>query len=241
METTSIKFNLVKTLMIIEQNEMLTNIFRKNYAEPFTDLCALAKAGKLNEKAVTRIEGIFLGCICDDEEMAYKYKVIKVPSNLKVDDIDVPEFTEEAVEPEPTPEVETVIESMDEILKSIEDETITDEELVQKIKNFRGVKTDALKLPKKPADAEGMELDTKRPTCSDVHVKAIKQQFYTENDRLLLRGLKLNNIYCSIQAKAAKQKFTDDEAKSIKSAIDTLQRLVDPVLKENTKNARKKS
>ena len=240
METTSIKFNLVKTLLIIEQNDMLTGIFRTHYKESIIDLCKLAKAGKLNEKTVAKIEGIFLGCICDDEKMAYKYKVVKVPSNLKVEDIDVLEIVEEAVEVEPTPEVETVIESMDEILKSIEDETLTDAQLVAKIKGFRGVKTAALKLPRKPADATGIILDTKRPSCSDVHVKAIKQQFYTENDRLLLRGLQLNNVYCSIQAKAAKQKFTDSEAKAIKSAIDTLNRLVDPILKENTKNLRKK-
>lgn len=237
-KVSEVKFNLVRTLKIIENNEDLTFIFRKKYNTPFSKLYSAAKENKLNTGAVEYIKGIFLGIITEDEELLYKYKITKMPSGFDIEDIDIP-VLDEPIEPE-VQEEETVIDSMSQILQAIDDKTITDEELYQIIKNIREVKTNPLKLPSQPEDSVGMVLNSKRPTCADIHVKAIKQQFYTENDRLLLRGLQLNNLYCSIQAKASKQKFTDTEAKTIKGAIDTLNRVVTKVLTENTKNNRKK-
>jgi hypothetical protein len=77
-----------------------------------------------------------------------------------------------------------------------------------------------------------MIINSKRPSAAQIHAKALRQGYYTTNDRLCLKGLQLNNTYCNIQARAAKQKFSDEDARIIKSAIETLENIVGPILKK---------
>lgn len=223
----TVKFDLVRTLLFIKDNTVLTRVLNKRYNTKFEDIFQAIKEGRFKPDAIEYIKGIFEGIIAADSNMVKIYNGIKIPNDLIIDSIDIPQTLTSAISP-----VEEEIE-----IGSIEDlidlrNSLSQKELINKIKSIQGIKTNPIKLPKAPKGASGIIINSKRPSAPEIQAKAIRQNYYTTNDRLMLKNLQLNNLYCNIQARAAKQKFTDEEARLIKSAIETLENVVSPIMKK---------
>jgi len=223
----TVKFDLVRTLLFIKDNTVLTRVLNKRYNTKFEDIFQAIKEGRFKPEAIEYVKGIYEGIIALDSNMIRTYNGIKIPNDLLIENIDIPESLISAITPV---EEEIEIGTIDDLVELRN--TLNQKELVDKIKTIPGVKTNPIKLPKAPKGALGIIINRKRPSAPEIQAKAIRQNYYTTNDRLMLKNLQLNNLYCNIQARAAKQKFTDEDARIIKSAIETLENIVTPILKK---------
>jgi hypothetical protein len=110
METTkTIKFDLVRTLLFIKDNAILTRVLNKRYNVKFEEIFNAIKEGRFKPEAIEYIKGIFEATIASDGNMLKTYNAIKIPNELVIDDISVPETIQEAIcSPEEDTEVETI-------------------------------------------------------------------------------------------------------------------------------------
>jgi hypothetical protein len=83
LQQSEVKFDVFKTLYIIDQDSVLNGIFRKNGLDiPYNTLVGLAKQDTLNQETVDRVKEIFERIILKSQTQLDRYTSVEIPTDV---------------------------------------------------------------------------------------------------------------------------------------------------------------
>lgn len=230
MAITVNKFDLFTTMSLIKKDAKLSKFFSELYNDDFDFYLGKIKTGKLNKDMALSTKMIFEEFICVKDEYIAMYNTTYREcnnNNVKAE----PKVVEETT----ITEVIVVPEVI--VLPEVIEEVVVPSHQILKEKTTAGVepqyKTTFIRQPQVEPETPKSDKPKRRIPKSEI-LKMIAENGGnpTENQRTLLQVGDLKNLVARLHNRAKQDLFTDEDARTVMAAIDTLKKRVLPLIEK---------
>ena len=217
----TIKFDLFKTLVVIQSEKILSAIFTEAHGDDYKQHFICLENNMMNNDAKELIKSIFKRIISNDKKMLSKYEKVEVPTII----------------PQLEPVEELVVVPVEKIIPTVEYTKESTGKIIKPTVKKPAKPKKKKKIANKPAnkivvkEPDKPEKVKRRLSLAEIKARAdARGGDFTENERALIACNDLKNIYVRIHNKGKYNLFTDEDARIVIATVDTVKKKLMPIL-----------